>query len=63
MPVFNNGWIISKNAPQYMPTWEMNKEIGQYAESIGFDFLFSAVKWRGSTVRPNTGTTRSSRSP
>lgn len=47
MPVFNNGWIFSKNSPQFMPSFEMNKEIGQYAESIGFDFLFSAVKWRG----------------
>lgn len=47
MPVFNNGWIISKNAPQFMPNWEMNQRIGRYAESIGFDFLFSAVKWRG----------------
>lgn len=47
MPAFNNGWIISKNSPQYMPTNELNKQIGQYAESIGFDFLFSAVKWRG----------------
>lgn len=47
MPVFNNGWIFSKNSPQFMPSFEMNKEIGQYAESIGFDFLFAAVKWRG----------------
>lgn len=47
MPVFNNGWIFSKNAPQFMPSYKMLKEIGQYAESIGFDFLFSAVKWRG----------------
>jgi pyrimidine oxygenase len=47
MPAFNNGWIISKNAPQYMPTFELNKQIGVYAESIGFDFLFSADKWRG----------------
>jgi pyrimidine oxygenase len=47
MPIANNGWIISKNAPQYMPTWKMNKEIGQYAESIGFDYLFSMIKWRG----------------
>lgn len=47
MPAFNNGWIISENAPQYMPSFAMNREVGQYAESIGFDFLFSAVKWRG----------------
>lgn len=47
MPLFNNGWIISTNSPQYMPTWELEKDIAVYAESIGFDFLFSAVKWRG----------------
>lgn len=47
MPAFNNGWIISKNAPQYMPTFDLNKRVGQLAEEIGFDFLFSAVKWRG----------------
>ncbi|MFJ4286873.1 LLM class flavin-dependent oxidoreductase [Paenarthrobacter nicotinovorans] len=47
MPIANNGWIISENAPQYLPSWELSKEIGQYAESIGFDFLFSMIKWRG----------------
>jgi pyrimidine oxygenase len=47
MPAFNNGWIISENAPQYMPTFDLNKRVGQLAEEIGFDFLFSAVKWRG----------------
>lgn len=47
MPAFNNGWIISRNAPQYMPTFDLNKRVGQLAEEIGFDFLFSAVKWRG----------------
>jgi pyrimidine oxygenase len=30
-----------------MPTWSLNKEIGLYAESLGFDYLFSMVKWRG----------------
>jgi pyrimidine oxygenase len=47
MPIANNGWIISKNAPQYMPSWELNKKIGEYAEAIGFDSLFSMIKWRG----------------
>jgi pyrimidine oxygenase len=47
MPIANNGWIISKNAPQYMPTWELNRSIAQYAESIGFDYVFSMIKWRG----------------
>lgn len=47
MPIANNGWIISKNAPQYMPTFELQKEIAILAEQIGFDYLFSMVKWRG----------------
>lgn len=47
MPIANNGWIISKNAPQYMPTWDLNRKIGMYAESIGLDYLFSMIKWRG----------------
>lgn len=47
MPIANNGWIISHNSPQSMPTWELERSIGQLAESIGFDFLFSMIKWRG----------------
>jgi pyrimidine oxygenase len=47
MPIANNGWIISKNAPQYMPTFELQKDIAVLAEEIGFDYLFSMVKWRG----------------
>ena len=29
IPVGNNGWLISSNAPQYMPTFELNKAIVQ----------------------------------
>lgn len=47
IPIGNNGWIISKNAPQYLPTYTLNKEIALLAEKIGFDFIFSMVKWRG----------------
>jgi pyrimidine oxygenase len=47
MPVANNGWIISKTAPQYMPTFELNKQIAQCAESVGFDYIFSMAKWTG----------------
>src|SRR5690349_17772692 len=27
IPVGNNGWIISKNSPQYLPTFELNRQI------------------------------------
>lgn len=46
IPIANNGWIISK-ASQYMPSFELNKTITLKAESYGFDFAFSMVKWRG----------------
>jgi pyrimidine oxygenase len=47
IPIGNNGWLISKEAPQYKPTFELNKEIVQKAESYGFDFALSMVKLRG----------------
>jgi pyrimidine oxygenase len=47
LPVGNNGWIMSKTAPQYMPTFELNKQISILAEEIGFDYVFSMCKWRG----------------
>jgi pyrimidine oxygenase len=47
LPVGNNGWIMSKTAPQYMPTFELNKQIAILAEEIGFDYVFSMCKWRG----------------
>src|ERR1041385_5756950 len=47
MPVGNNGWILSKTAPQYMPTFELNRNTAQLAEKIGFDYVFSMAKWTG----------------
>jgi pyrimidine oxygenase len=47
IPIGNNGWLISETAPQYMPTFELNKEIVQKAESYGFDFALSMIKLRG----------------
>ncbi|MEP1583548.1 MAG: LLM class flavin-dependent oxidoreductase, partial [Marinobacter sp.] len=47
IPIGNNGWLISKNAPQYMPTFELNREITQKAEGYGFDFALSMIKLRG----------------
>ena len=46
-PIGNNGWLISKNAPQYKPTFELNKQIVQSAEHYGFDFALSMIKLRG----------------
>lgn len=47
IPIANNGWIVSRTAPQYMPTFDLNRRICQLAEEIGFDFAFSMCKWRG----------------
>ena len=40
-PIGNNGWLLSENAPQYKPSFEMNKQIVQRAEHYGFDFALS----------------------
>ena len=47
VPIGNNGWLISENSPQYMPSFELNKEITQKAEKYGFDFALSMIKLRG----------------
>lgn len=47
LPIANNGWIISRNSPHYMPTYELNRQTCAIADEIGFDFVLSMVKWRG----------------
>src|SRR4051812_7391800 len=47
LPVTNNGWIISKTSPQFLPTFALNRAICELAERIGFDYVFSMAKWRG----------------
>lgn len=47
IPIGNNGWLISENAPQYLPSFELNKEIVQKAEQYGFEFALSMIKLRG----------------
>lgn len=47
LPIGNNGWLISEHAPQYMPSFELNREITQRAERYGFDFALSMIKLRG----------------
>ena len=47
VPINNNGWLISENAPQYMPSFDMNKQVAQSAEKHGLDFLLSMIKLRG----------------
>lgn len=47
IPIGNNGWLISSHAPQYKPSFELNKTIVQRAEHYGFDFALSMIKLRG----------------
>jgi pyrimidine oxygenase len=47
VPINNNGWLISENAPQYRPSFDLNKAIAQSAEKHGLDFLLSMIKLRG----------------
>ncbi|GAA3184311.1 MULTISPECIES: pyrimidine utilization protein A [Streptomyces] len=47
LPIGNNGWLISKSAPQYMPTFELNKAVVQRAERYGLDFALSMIKLKG----------------
>ncbi|WP_248700065.1 pyrimidine utilization protein A [Haematobacter massiliensis] len=47
IPIGNNGWLLSETAPQYKPTFELNKQITLAAERHGFDFALSMIKLRG----------------
>ncbi len=47
LPIGNNGWLISTTSPQYMPSFDLNREITQKAERYGFEFALSMIKLRG----------------
>src|SRR5262247_2290310 len=47
IPIGNNGWMMSVNSPQYMPSFHLNRAIAARAEAYGFNFLLSMVKLRG----------------
>lgn len=47
IPIGNNGWLISETAPQYMPSFELNKQVVQKAEGYGLEFALSMIKLRG----------------
>jgi pyrimidine oxygenase len=47
IPIGNNGWLISENSPQYLPSFELNKQVVQEAEAQGFAFALSMIKLRG----------------
>ena len=47
IPIGNNGWLISTTAPQYKPTFDLNRQIVQKAEQYGLEFALSMIKLRG----------------
>ena len=47
IPIGNNGWLLSETAPQYMPTFDLNKQVTLKAERYGLDFALSMIKLRG----------------
>ncbi len=47
IPIGNNGWLISANAPQYKPSFALNMRVTQRAEHYGLDFALSMIKLRG----------------
>ncbi len=47
IPIGNNGWLISETAPQYKPSFALNKAIVQKAEGYGFEFALSMIKLHG----------------
>lgn len=47
IPIGNNGWLLSENAPQYKPSFALNKAVTLKAEGYGLDFALSMIKLRG----------------
>lgn len=47
IPIANNGWLMSTTAPQYKPSFALNRDIVQSAERYGIDFALSMIKLRG----------------
>jgi pyrimidine oxygenase len=47
IPIGNNGWLISTNSPQYLPSFDLNRAIVEKAEKFGFDFALSMIKLHG----------------
>lgn len=47
LPNASNGYIISKAAPKFAPSFQHNLEITKLAESLGMEFVLSMIKYRG----------------
>ena len=47
MPVGSNGFLMSRHAPRYHPTFALHRDIAETAEAVGLDYLFWMGKWMG----------------
>src|ERR1700743_2991671 len=47
IPITTNGCIISAPSPQYMPSFELNRQGVLKAEAYGLDFALSMIKLHG----------------
>jgi pyrimidine oxygenase len=47
LPIAKNGFIASTTTAQFMPTWELNRDVTLTCEEHGFEFALSMVKHRG----------------
>ncbi|RYI80288.1 MAG: LLM class flavin-dependent oxidoreductase, partial [Acetobacteraceae bacterium] len=47
IPINNNGWLTSTTSPQYLPSFELNKQVVTRAERYGLDFALSMIKFHG----------------
>ena len=47
IPIGNNGWLISSTSPQYLPSFDLNREVVLKAERYGLDFALSMIKLHG----------------
>ena len=47
IPIANNGWIMSATSPQYLPSFDLNKQVTLKAERYGLDFALSMIKLHG----------------
>ncbi len=39
IPIGNNGWLLSQNAPQYKPSFALNKTITLKAPAGSYEFI------------------------
>ena len=47
LPIAKNGFIVSTTTAQFMPSWELNRDVTVLCEENGFEFALSMIKHRG----------------